>query len=61
MGDRTQRLKGKANEVKGKAKAEVGYETGPRTTESKGAATAAKGKVQQTVGKARSEVKKRTR
>jgi len=25
MGDRTQRLKGKANEVAGKAKAEAGY------------------------------------
>ena len=61
MGDRTQRLKGKANEVKGKTKAGVGYETGKPTTEAKGAATAAKGKVQQAVGKARSEAKKRTR
>src|SRR5919204_200206 len=61
MGDRTQRLKGKANEVKGKTKAGIGYETGSAKTEAKGAATAAKGKVQQAAGKARSQVKKRTR
>ena len=61
MGDRTQRLKGKANEVKGKTKAGVGYDTGKPKTEAKGAATAAKGKVQQAAGKARSEAKKRTR
>jgi uncharacterized protein YjbJ (UPF0337 family) len=61
MGDRTQRLKGKANEVKGNTKADVGYETGKPKTEAKGAATAAKGKVQQAAGRARSEVKKRTR
>ena len=61
MGDRTQRLKGKANEVKGETKAGIGYETRDTKTEAKGAATAAKGKVQQVAGKTRSEVKKRTR
>jgi uncharacterized protein YjbJ (UPF0337 family) len=49
MADRTQRLKGKANEVAGKAKANAGYETGSKKTEAKG------------VGKARSAAKKATR
>jgi uncharacterized protein YjbJ (UPF0337 family) len=61
MGDRTQRLKGKANETAGKAKAAVGYETGSGSTEAKGAGQAVKGKAQQTVGKARSAAKKKTR
>jgi uncharacterized protein YjbJ (UPF0337 family) len=61
MGDRTQRLKGKASEVKGKTKAGVGRETGRPKTEVKGTAEAAKGKVQQAAGKAGSKVKKRTR
>jgi uncharacterized protein YjbJ (UPF0337 family) len=61
MGDRTQRVKGKANEVAGRAKAGVGYETGSGKTEAKGAGKALKGKAQQTVGKARSEAKKKTR
>ena len=61
MGDRTQRLKGKANEVAGKAKAEVGYSTGSGKTEAKGVGKALKGKAQQATGKARSTVKKKTR
>jgi uncharacterized protein YjbJ (UPF0337 family) len=61
MGDRTQRLKGKANEVAGKAKAEVGYSTGSGKTEAKGVGKALKGKAQQATGKARSAVKKKTR
>lgn len=61
MADRTQRLKGKANEATGKAKADVGYTTGSGKTEAKGVAKAAKGKAQQAVGKARSTVKKKTR
>ena len=56
MGDRTQRLKGKTNEVAGKAKAEAGYSTGSGKTEAKGV-----GKAQQATGKARSTVKKKTR
>ena len=61
MADRTQRLKGKANEVAGKAKANTGYETGSKKTEAKGVGKAVKGKAQQAVGKARSNAKKTTR
>ena len=61
MGDRTQRLKGKANEVAGKMKGATGYETGRGRTEAKGAAQMLKGKAQQAAGKSRSEAKKRTR
>src|SRR3954470_13958015 len=61
MGDRTQRLKGKTNEVAGKAKAEAGYSTGSGKTEAKGVGKALKGKAQQATGKARSAAKKSTR
>lgn len=61
MGDRTQRLKGKANETAGKTQAAVGYQTRSGKTEAKGAGKALKGKAQQTVGKARSIAKKKTR
>ena len=61
MGDRTQRLKGKTNEVAGKAKAEAGYSTGSGKAEATGAGQALKGKTQQATGKARSAVKKNTR
>jgi len=61
MADRTQRLKGKANEVGGKAKANVGYETGRGKTEAKGVGKVLKGKAQQAAGKARSAAKKKTR
>jgi uncharacterized protein YjbJ (UPF0337 family) len=61
MGDRTQRLKGKANEKAGKAKGAVGYETGRGKTEAKGAGQALKGKAQHAAGKARSTAKKKTR
>lgn len=61
MADRTQRLKGKANEVAGKAKAGAGYEAGSKKTEAKGVTKAVKGKAQQAVGKARSNAKKRSR
>jgi uncharacterized protein YjbJ (UPF0337 family) len=61
MADRTQRIKGKANETAGKAKANVGITTGSRKTEAKGVGKAVKGKAQQTAGKARSAVKKKTR
>ena len=56
MGDRTQRLKGKKNEVAGKAKVEAGRSTGSRKTEAKGVGKALKGKAQQATGKARSAV-----
>lgn len=61
MGDRTQRLTGKANETAGKAKASAGYETYSPKTEARGAGQALKGKMQQAVGKARSTAKKKTR
>lgn len=61
MGDRTQRLKGKANEVAGKTRSAAGYQSRRPKTEAKGAAQTLKGKTQQTVGKARSAVKKKTR
>lgn len=61
MGDRTQRVKGKANEVAGKAKAEAGYSTGRGKTEATGVGQTVKGKAQQATGKARSAVKKKTR
>ncbi len=61
MADRTQRLKGKANEVTGKLEANVGYETGSGKTEAKGVGKTLKGKAQQAVGKARSTAKKKTR
>ena len=61
MGDRKQRAKGKAEEIKGKAKAKAGYDTGRGSTEAKGVADIAKGKSRQAAGKASSEIKKRTR
>jgi uncharacterized protein YjbJ (UPF0337 family) len=61
MGDRTQRLKGKANEAAGKTKGAAGYRTRSGKTEAKGAAQTVKGKTQQAVGKARSTAKKKTR
>jgi uncharacterized protein YjbJ (UPF0337 family) len=61
MADRAQRLKGKANEAAGKAKANLGYETGRGKTEAKGVGKAVKGRAQQTAGKARSAVKKNPR
>jgi uncharacterized protein YjbJ (UPF0337 family) len=61
MGDRKQRLKGKANEAVGRTKANAGYESGRGKTEAKGVGQMVKGKTQQAVGKARSNVKKTTR
>ena len=61
MGDRTQRLKGKANETVGRAKANAGYESGHGKTEAKGVGQMLKGKTQKAVGKARSNAKKATR
>jgi uncharacterized protein YjbJ (UPF0337 family) len=61
MGDRTQRLKGKANEAAGKTKGATGRKSGSGKTEAKGAGKALKGKTQQAAGKARSTAKKKTR
>jgi uncharacterized protein YjbJ (UPF0337 family) len=61
MGDRAQRLRGKANEAAGKTQAAVGYQTRSGKTEAKGAGRTLKGKAQQTIGKVRSTAKKKTR
>ncbi|MBV9334940.1 MAG: CsbD family protein [Solirubrobacterales bacterium] len=61
MGDRTQRVKGKAEETKGRLKREAGDATGRPETVARGAAEEAKGKAKNTVGKARSAFKKSTR
>jgi uncharacterized protein YjbJ (UPF0337 family) len=61
MGDRMQKLKGKANETAGRAKANAGYETGSGKTEAKGVGKMIKGKAQKAAGSARSAVKKKTR
>lgn len=61
MGDRTQRLKGKADEAAGKTRRDAGHETGDTSTELKGDAQALKGKGEQALGKARSDAKKATR
>jgi uncharacterized protein YjbJ (UPF0337 family) len=61
MGDRKQRVKGKVNEVTGKAMANAGYRSGSTKAEARGAARTAKGKTQQVVGKTRSGMKKATR
>jgi uncharacterized protein YjbJ (UPF0337 family) len=61
MGDRKDRVKGKANEIAGTTQADAGYRSGSGKTEAKGTARAVKGKAQKTVGKAKSGVKKATR
>jgi uncharacterized protein YjbJ (UPF0337 family) len=61
MGDRKQRVKGKAEELKGRGKRETGAATGRRGTEARGAAEELKGKAKNAVGKARSGLKKATR
>jgi uncharacterized protein YjbJ (UPF0337 family) len=61
MGDRIQRVKGKANEITGRNKANTGVATGRGKTEAKGVGKLVKGKAQQASGKARSAVKKKTR
>jgi uncharacterized protein YjbJ (UPF0337 family) len=61
MGDRMQRVKGKANEAAGRAKANAGHSSGSGKTEAKGVGKLVKGKAQQATGKARSAAKKKTR
>ena len=61
MGDRLQRTKGKAEELKGRVKKDVGRDTGRPGTEARGGADIVKGKTKNAVGKARSAVKKATR
>ncbi len=61
MGDRMQRAKGKAEELKGKTKKETGRAAGRPTTETRGAGEELKGKTRNAAGKAASAVKKATR
>lgn len=61
MGDRMQRAKGKAEEMKGAGKRETGRATGRSDLEAEGAAEEAKGKVTNAAGKVRSGLKKATR
>ena len=61
MGDRTQRLKGKAEETKGRLKRETGQATGRPGTEARGAVEELKGKAKNAVGRARSAAKESTR
>ena len=62
MGDRTQRVKGKAEETEGPRQARRPVpRLAARGTEAKGAGEEIKGKAKNTVGKARSAVKKATR
>lgn len=61
MGDRSQRVKGKAEEVKGRAKRETGIAAGRPGTEARGAGEELKGKAKNAVGRARSAAKKATR
>jgi uncharacterized protein YjbJ (UPF0337 family) len=61
MGDRMQRVKGKANEAAGRTKANAGYSSGSGKTEAKGVGKLVKGQAQQAAGKARSTAKKKTR
>ena len=61
MSDRAQRVEGKVEEIKGRAKRGAGATTGNRGTEAEGAVEEVKGKAKNAVGKARSAVKKATR
>jgi uncharacterized protein YjbJ (UPF0337 family) len=61
MGDRKQRLEGKAEELKGRFKREGGIASEKPGTELRGAAQQLKGKLKNSIGKARSDVKKHTR
>jgi uncharacterized protein YjbJ (UPF0337 family) len=61
MGDRSQRVKGKTEETKGRLKRETGIAAGRPGTETRGAAEEIKGKLKNAVGRARSAAKKATR
>ena len=61
MGDRAQRVEGKAKELKGALKREAGVASGRPATEAEGAGEELKGKTKNALGKARSAVKKNTR
>ena len=61
MGDRMQRLKGKAQEAKGATKRNTGKAAGKPGVETEGAAEELKGKATNATGRVRSAAKKATR
>ena len=61
MGDRMQRVEGKAKELKGATKREAGAASGDRSAQARGAGEELAGKTKNVAGKARSAVKKATR
>jgi len=61
MGDRLQRVKGKAEEIKGRVKKQTGQDTARPGTKARGTGEILKGKTRNAVGKARSAAKKKTR
>jgi uncharacterized protein YjbJ (UPF0337 family) len=61
VGDRKQRLQGKAEELKGRVKREAGAASDKPGTELRGAAEQLKGKLKQTIGNVRSDAKRHTR
>jgi uncharacterized protein YjbJ (UPF0337 family) len=58
MGDRIQQARGKADEIKGRIKREVGHASGDPSTEAHGAAEQLKGKAEKAIGKARGAAKR---
>jgi uncharacterized protein YjbJ (UPF0337 family) len=61
MGDRKQRVKGKAEDLMGRAKKKDGKTAGNRSQQVRGAAKELKGKARNAAGKASSSVKRGTR
>ena len=61
MSDRMTKLKGRANEAKGKVKKEAGRVTGNDRLEASGRADGAEGKAQVALGNASQKVKKFTK
>ncbi len=61
MGDRKQRVKGKAEELKGRVKKNDAKTAGNRSKQVRGAAEELKGKARNAAGKASSSVKRGTR
>ena len=61
MGDRTQRVKGMLEELKGRSKRDAGFASGRPGTEARGGAEELKGKATNAIGRARSAFKKSTR
>ena len=61
MGDRMQRIEGKAKEIKGATKRQAASASKDRGAQARGAAEELAGKTKGAAGKARSELRKATR